>query len=66
MLVFVPIITAGILLIGFKRRMAWWEFLIPFGASLVTRLPASTSTTTNTAYTSGGHVTSQYLNPQGR
>lgn len=31
----IPFITAAVLWFGFKRQTKWWEFLIPFGASII-------------------------------
>lgn len=33
--ILIPVLTAGILLLFFSRKMLWWEFLIPFVVSVI-------------------------------
>lgn len=56
----IPVITAVVLLIFFKHKTVWWEFLVPFGVSIVLvgifKISVETALTTDTEFW-GGYVT---------
>ncbi len=60
----VPVLTAIVLLVGFKHRVVWWEFLIPFGFSLIMvvgmKACVQTVQTRDTEYWGGVMQTAEY------
>lgn len=63
--ILIPIITAVILFYNFKHRTKWWEFLIPFAASVVfifiAKFTVEKVGTTDTEYWGGWAVNVVYL-----
>lgn len=63
----VPVITAIILYVYWKRKTVWWEFLIPFGASLllccIMKWTVESVQTADTEWWTGAVTSAEYYEP---